>query len=236
MTTTTPLVSCIMPTANRPEFVPIAIRRFLEQDYPRKELVVVDDGRQSVEELVPDHPDIYYYRHPGGVSLGEKRNFAVRNSRGNYVLHWDDDDWTDRGWIGFVMGHMLQSEADITGLEMVNFLDPVHKRAWKYIYPPDEPAWVHGATLCYRRKHWEENPFPPLDVGEDCRFLWSEVPKKVIPHAGTELFVATIHHSNASPKYTDQKRWQEINPSDLIGRMGRKYTEIRGAAMRRMIG
>jgi glycosyltransferase involved in cell wall biosynthesis len=232
----TPLVSCIMPTANRPEFVPIAIRRFLAQDYPRKELVIVDDGRQSVEEFVPDHPDIYYFRHPGGITLGEKRNFAVRNARGNYILHWDDDDWTSSRWISASMTHLLETEADITGLEEVFFLDPVHKNAWHYLYPPDEPQWVHGATLCYRRSHWEDNPFPPVDVGEDCRFLWSDVPKLIVPHFGIDLFVATIHGSNASPKYVKQKWWREENASVLIEKMGKGFLEIREAVSGRMKG
>ncbi len=38
------LVTCIMPTANRRQFVPGSIRMFLEQDYDRKELIVIDDG------------------------------------------------------------------------------------------------------------------------------------------------------------------------------------------------
>jgi glycosyltransferase involved in cell wall biosynthesis len=38
-----PIASCIIPTANRRRFVPQAIRYFLTQDYPNKELIVVDD-------------------------------------------------------------------------------------------------------------------------------------------------------------------------------------------------
>ena len=42
------LVSCIMPTASRRRFVPLAIRYFLSQDYPNKELLILDDGDDSV--------------------------------------------------------------------------------------------------------------------------------------------------------------------------------------------
>ena len=42
--TSQPLVSCIMPTYNRREFVPLAIRYFLRQDYANKELIIIDDG------------------------------------------------------------------------------------------------------------------------------------------------------------------------------------------------
>ena len=42
--------SCIMPRANRRRFVPHAIRSFLAQDYPSKELVILDGGDESVED------------------------------------------------------------------------------------------------------------------------------------------------------------------------------------------
>ena len=48
-----PLVSCIMPTADRRRFVPLAIQNFLQQDYPNRELVILDDGQDSVADLAP---------------------------------------------------------------------------------------------------------------------------------------------------------------------------------------
>src|SRR4030095_9083631 len=55
-----PLVSCIMPTYNRRLFVPQAIQYFLRQDYPRKELVIVDDGSDPVADLLPPHQPLRY--------------------------------------------------------------------------------------------------------------------------------------------------------------------------------
>ena len=55
-----PLASCIMPTANRRQFVPEAIRYFLAQDYPNKELIVIDDGATTVGDLMPDDERIRY--------------------------------------------------------------------------------------------------------------------------------------------------------------------------------
>ena len=56
------MVSCIMPTFNRREFVAQAIQYFLAQDYPCKELVIVDDGTESVADLVPNDPRVRYLR------------------------------------------------------------------------------------------------------------------------------------------------------------------------------
>ncbi|HEY4988196.1 MAG TPA: glycosyltransferase, partial [Opitutaceae bacterium] len=57
-----PLVSCIMPTYNRRRFAARALRCFLGQDYPEKELVIIDDGTESLEDLVPRDPRIRYTR------------------------------------------------------------------------------------------------------------------------------------------------------------------------------
>jgi glycosyltransferase involved in cell wall biosynthesis len=37
-----PLISCIMPTYGRPEFLGEAVAMFLAQDYPEKELVILN--------------------------------------------------------------------------------------------------------------------------------------------------------------------------------------------------
>jgi glycosyltransferase involved in cell wall biosynthesis len=96
-----PLVSCIMPTADRRRFVPQAIRRFLGQDYPCRELVVVDDGADPVADLIPADARIRYFRSEPGLSLGAKRNLACRLARGALIAHWDDDDWAARWRVSF---------------------------------------------------------------------------------------------------------------------------------------
>jgi cellulose synthase/poly-beta-1,6-N-acetylglucosamine synthase-like glycosyltransferase len=81
-----PLVSCIMPTYNRRRFVPEAIRLFLAQDYPKKELLVLDDGEDTIVDLIPNRPQIRYLRLdrrtrsvPNATSLAKP--LAAKSSR-----------------------------------------------------------------------------------------------------------------------------------------------------------
>jgi len=46
----TPKISCIMPTYNRREFIPQALKYFERQDYPNKELIIVDDGTDTIAD------------------------------------------------------------------------------------------------------------------------------------------------------------------------------------------
>src|SRR5574341_1894161 len=96
-----PLVSCIMPTYNRYRFVPQAIRYFLEQDYPHKELIIIDDSPVKASIDIPDGEAIRYFHQLGRRSLGEKRNYAITHCRGEIIMHWDDDDWMARGRIRY---------------------------------------------------------------------------------------------------------------------------------------
>lgn len=86
-TATVPLVSCIMPTYNRRAFIPHAIRYFLRQDYVNKELIIIDDGTDSIEDLVPESSSIRYYRLDKKITLGAKLNLACSYASGNVVVH-----------------------------------------------------------------------------------------------------------------------------------------------------
>ncbi|MGY0036926.1 glycosyltransferase family A protein [Pedobacter sp. NJ-S-72] len=82
-----------MPTANRPNFVALAAEHFLNQDFRNAELIIIDDGKESVRSVLPNHRRIkYFYTDPLG-SIGKKRNFACKKASGEIIMHWDDDDW-----------------------------------------------------------------------------------------------------------------------------------------------
>ena len=126
MTTDTgPLVSCVMPTANRRAFVPQAIRYFLRQDYAKKELLVLDDGSDPVADLVPNSDVIRYIRLPQRMSLGAKRNLACAEARGEVIAHWDDDDWYAAFRLQYQVKSLVSSTAEICGSRQPLFFDPI---------------------------------------------------------------------------------------------------------------
>jgi glycosyltransferase involved in cell wall biosynthesis len=88
-----PLVSCIMPTFNRRRFLRLALKAFNSQDYPARELIVIDDGTDPVGDLVEEARMARYVRLSARASIGEKRNRACAEARGSIIAHWDDDDW-----------------------------------------------------------------------------------------------------------------------------------------------
>ena len=196
-----PSVSCIMPTANREKYIPLALQYFLEQDYNNKELVIIDDGENSIKDLLPEDSRIkYYYFEPIGP-IGTKRNFACQRANGEIIMHWDDDDWHAKDWLSKQVYHLLHSGADITGIEHVHFYSPLADTFWEGTALNKKKAtWLNGATLAYWKSFWSKNPFENLQTEEDDRFLRNSG-AKIYAHDYIDGFVAILHPNNTTVKY-----------------------------------
>ena len=196
-----------MPTADRRRFVPLAIGYFLRQDWSNKELVILDDGTESVADLAPCDERVRYVRLSQKVGIGTKRNLACQQARGEIIIHWDDDDWSAPRRLRYQVEQLFAAKADICGLDHVLFYAPAEERAWEYRYPAGQRPWVYGASLCYTKAFWRKHPFPEIRVGEDSRFVWADAHAGIhmLPDAG--FLVALIHNHNTSPKHTTDPRY-----------------------------
>jgi len=192
-------VSCIMPTANRQKFVPLSVEYFLNQTFRNAELVIVDDGKESIQRLLPDHRRIsYYYTDPLG-SIGLKRNFACEKAKGEIILHWDDDDFYGHKWIQKSCSALEDSDADICGLNEITFFSSLTGKFWKYSDQQLERPWLAGATMAYRRTFWEKHPFKDINIGEDYDYIWNNQ-AKLYAHDYNNGFIATLHAHNTTLK------------------------------------
>jgi glycosyltransferase involved in cell wall biosynthesis len=91
----TPQVSVIIPTCNRPDLLSTAIRSVLDQTYSDLEVVVVDDASDaSIESVVRALQDqrIRYIRHEYRRGAAAARNTGIRSTEGEFVAFLDDDD------------------------------------------------------------------------------------------------------------------------------------------------
>ncbi|MFH1657310.1 MAG: glycosyltransferase family 2 protein [bacterium] len=101
-----PLVSIIIPTYNRPEFVKKAVESVLNQTYKKIEIIVVDGSPNNETEkmlqpyMIANFPIHYIHRneiHDGTEkdkgNLAQSRNQAIRIAKGEYIATLDDDDF-----------------------------------------------------------------------------------------------------------------------------------------------
>lgn len=203
-----------MPTRDRRAFVPRAVDCFRRQDHPARELVIVDDGDDSIADLAHSlaghDPVITYHRLPHPLPLGAKRNLAISLARGEVIAHWDDDDWSAPHRLRTQVASLLTTGAEICGAGALYFHDPDTRRAWRYHYRPPAGAWVAGTSLCYTRATWERDPFPATQVGEDSQFVLARDPGKVVDVSEADCVVATLHPQNSAFKDVGGRGWTAV--------------------------
>jgi len=216
-----------MPTANRRDFIPRAVASFLRQDYPDKELIVVDDGSDPIFDILPTDDRIKYIRLAARNSVGTKRNLGCQAARGEIIAHFDDDDWSAPGRLTYQAAELEREHAQVVGLQTLLFYDTIHRRAYEYRYTQPR-FWLSGSSLCYRKSFWASHPFPDRDVGEDAHFVWSGRGEKMLALAEHTFHVGVIHGKNVSPKLTNQKSWTVIDVEIIKAIVGDDFSNLQG--------
>jgi glycosyltransferase involved in cell wall biosynthesis len=87
----TPLISAKCITYGRVEMLEESLHSFLQQDYPNKEMIIVNDYPE--QKLIFDHPQVKIFNLDYTFStIGKKENFATDLCKGEIICQWDDDD------------------------------------------------------------------------------------------------------------------------------------------------
>ena len=237
-----PLVSCIMPTRGRRGFALQAARYFLAQDYPNRELVVVEDGPPQLAAVLPDDPRIRLVpaappprlrpnppSPPSGLradrpaSIGALRNVGVAAAAGDLVVLWDDDDWHGPTRISDQLAPLLTGAADMTGLAGVPWFEPAGWRCWQVSSTTEQTllrCGVYGGTVAFRRALWEHAPFPDRSLAEDAEFLDRAVRGGARLHRidGRGRYVYVRHDGNSwQLRPAGRRGWNPTAPATLPG-------------------
>lgn len=89
-----PLVSVIIPTYNRPDYLKLSIESVLRQTFKDFEIIVIDDGTPSIENeiLCNKFGGIKYLKITNSGGPAKPRNEGIRLAKGKYIAFLDDDD------------------------------------------------------------------------------------------------------------------------------------------------
>ncbi len=90
-------VSVVIPTHNREDLLPRAIKSVLEQTYPIEEINVVSDGSEDgtdelMKEMCSEYTNLHYYAYKPNRGGNHARNYGIKMSNGDVIAFLDDDD------------------------------------------------------------------------------------------------------------------------------------------------
>lgn len=165
----TPLISTIMPTMpGRRRFVHQAVKYFLRQTYPEKEILVVDSPPGAPEAFAGYPSSVRYLVKEGSPRVGPKMNFGAARAAGDVLHKMDDDDWYHPKLLA-EMWELMKADPENTVPRVAGapfFL----LREWKLKLAVGK-VWILGGTIPFHRRFWEKNPFrEDLEGGSDYAF------------------------------------------------------------------
>ncbi|BCI68207.1 hypothetical protein AAJCM20276_28310 [Acetobacter aceti] len=121
-----PLVSIIIPTRDRPDLLRTCLQGLLEEtDYPRFEIIVVDNGSIQPDMLVlleevSRHPIVTVLRQEGAFNWARLNNQAAARSQGDLLLLLNDDvRILHSGWLEEMVRQNLRSGVGIVGARLL---------------------------------------------------------------------------------------------------------------------
>lgn len=242
-------VSLITPTFQREQFHSRILKCFRSQSHSDIEWLILDDSPTPSKTLAGLECDnIKYYHTHERMLIGDKRNWLAERCSGDFIAHFDDDDFYAKEYISTIL-----SAIDERGLDFLNlrgwfvhdirssffgYWDMTKKTGKHYVCdwagvssvdvenedflgPTNELGWGFG--FFYRKKVWEAIKFPSQNWKEDGIFS-VEVHNQF--KAGglmdsTGICLHEVHGKNSSrcfPQYNI--------PSFFINRVFPDYTEI----------
>lgn len=164
-----PLVSVLLPTRNRLEFLELAVQTVLRQDDGDWELIVSDnDSEQDIAGFVAGLADdrITYVRTDAFVPVTENWNNALRHATGRYVVMLGDDD-------GLLPGYVARLRELAARFDEP---DVVYGGAYIYAYPGVMPEDPDGYLQPYGYATFMRGRSAPFVLGRDVR-------RDVVEHA-----------------------------------------------------
>lgn len=115
------LVSIIVPAYKCADFIEKTINMLLEQTYPDKEIIVVNDGSpDNLGDILEKYRDRIRIitKENGGASSA--RNRGLDEARGDYIAFIDCDDRIDKDTIERAVALLEEYDADIIRYNIVN--------------------------------------------------------------------------------------------------------------------
>lgn len=205
-----PLVSVVIPTYNRGDLLPRALRSVQAQSYTNWELIVVDDAStDNTREIVASAPvEVVYVRlEPPNRGAGAARNAGIEAARGEIIAMLDSDDEYLPQHLRSRVEILLEEGLDLVAGGVIVDGDPL---TVDYFHPDrlvDLRDCVEGGTLTGRAEVFRAlGGFNAAEFGEDTDFWFRAQGFKV--RFLTEPCTYILHETPGSLRLKRMQDWK----------------------------
>lgn len=125
---TTPKVSVVVPVYNVGRYIEKGVRSLFSQTFDDLEFIFIDDKTpddsiEILERVLEEYPDrkdqVKIIRHEQNKGVSQSRQDGVNAATGEYIIHFDPDDWTEPDMYEKLYNKAKETNADITGCDIV---------------------------------------------------------------------------------------------------------------------
>ena len=140
---TTPLVSVITRTKDRPRMLRKALESVAEQTYPNIEALVLNDGGVDVADVVHGFEGVISRVRYISLSPAKGRsaaaNTGLQEATGQYLMFLDDDDWLYHDHIAKLVDILEREESSCVAYTGVECMSEESPGVWKKVHIFNEP-------------------------------------------------------------------------------------------------
>ncbi|MCJ8010879.1 glycosyltransferase family 2 protein [Paenibacillus sp. KQZ6P-2] len=194
----------IITCTNRRGFLKNLIQNYIIQNHPKKELIIIVNNDKiplaPYERLASDLPNVRVFRKPEKNSLGACLNFAVKQTKYDYIAKFDDDDYYAPDYLQECLLTFQKTNADVIGKRAhYMYLEGSKTMILRFSQAENKPAAkLPGATLVMKRHVFNKVQFPNKNVGEDDLFCIRCKKKGFHVYSGGKFNFVAIRRKNSS--------------------------------------
>lgn len=211
------LISIIIPTFNRANYVLDAIESAQAQTYPAKEIIVVDDGSyDDTARRVSKIEGIKYLYQPN-QGHGAARNRGLREAQGEYIASLDSDDLWDEDFLAQSIACIEARNLDFVFINWTKVMHGSHLHSsewlrdckWKRYSAGRDGDWFMLNPEDVRKLFLERNPAPSSSLVIRRDSILSGWGEQMRIANDWYLILDTVLHRDCFAAFTLVPRWKK---------------------------
>jgi len=220
------LVSIIVPTYNRLDYLKLTLQSMLGQTYQNIEIIVVDDGSEGDdnERYCEQFPEIRYIKIENFGGPARPRNIGIDAANGDFIAFTDDDDiWLPKKLENQVAILNKQTEYGLVHGPCI-VIDEAGEETGEIIGRPGTPEVKHGDVKMRMMGNWTLMMPTPLlrrELVQEVGYFSEEIPPAL---EDVEFWVRCSFHTKLY--YLDEPQVQYRKHSNNISADKKKYIPL----------